>query len=337
MRFQDIADILAVPDLRERLDHVEVALNEAVAGDGALLGTASLRVANGGGKRLRPLLTIAVAELAACFDERVVAGSAAVELVQVGSLVHDDIFEEAATRRGVPTINAVEGTKHALLAGDYILAVAGGLAATVSAEAAGLLGRTVVKLCEGQIVEMQDVHNVERSITDYLRSIRGKTASLFSASCQIGAMCAGFDDDRLAAVGRFGDSFGMAFQLLDDVLDFIADPVVLGKPVGIDLETGVYTLPVLDALRAPGGQQLAGMLRRRTPEDLALARERVRAAGTLETTVAEARRHAKAATEALAPLGEDRGVTGLRALPTRYVDLALHHFTSGRWTGAAAS
>ena len=129
-----MAQLFGLPDLPERLAAVDERITAVLGHDGALLGPASVRVASSGGKRLRPLFTIVSAATGGVFDDRVVDAAAAVELVQVGSLVHDDILDDAATRRGRPTINAVEGVNHAVMAGDYILARAAELAAGVSQE-----------------------------------------------------------------------------------------------------------------------------------------------------------------------------------------------------------
>jgi geranylgeranyl pyrophosphate synthase len=144
---------LGVPDLHDRLGLVDARITDALSVGNGALAAATLRVAGSGGKRLRPALTVACAHLGDVFDERVVSGAAAVELVQVGSLIHDDIFEEASTRRGVPTINAVEGSKTALLAGDFVLACAGTEAARAGREQAVVLADTIVALCEGQVAE----------------------------------------------------------------------------------------------------------------------------------------------------------------------------------------
>ena len=326
MDVNDLLTSLAVPDLQDRLGLVERRILETLEHDGARLGPPSIRVAGSGGKRLRPVFTIACAQLGGVFDERVVAGAAAVELVQVGSLVHDDIFEDAPTRRGTPTINAVEGNDIALLAGDFILARAGTEAATVNAEAAGLLARTIVALCEGQMLEMCDQSDVDRPIDRCLRSVAGKTAALFAASCEMGVLCTDLGPATQEAVRRFGHEFGMAFQVLDDVLDVIADPDRLGKPVGIDIATGVYTVPVLYALEGPRGDELRSLLRRNEPNDLVAALQLVRSSEGIDRALGLAREHADRAATALDAL-PDAPVRGLYELPGRYLDWALGHFT----------
>src|SRR5690606_24992178 len=114
-----------------------------------------------------------------------------------------------------PTINALEGSDHALLAGDYILARAAELAARVSQDAAGLIATALSELCEGQMLEMRDTHDLDRTVEGHLASVRGKTAALFACACRLGAHCAGLSPENVAALGRFGLAFGMGFQLLD--------------------------------------------------------------------------------------------------------------------------
>lgn len=322
---------LAVPDLYERLALVDARIVDTLRVGAAELAGPCQRVAGSGGKRLRPALVVACAHLGGMFDDRVVAGAAAVELVQVGSLVHDDIFESAATRRGTPTINAVEGDDVALIAGDYILARAGVEASTVGQEAAGLLARTIVALCEGQVAEMRDVGDVDRTQAACMRSIEGKTAALFSASCRMGALAAGLPAATADALAAFGHQFGIAFQVLDDVLDVTADPVRLGKPVGIDIATGVYTLPVLFAMDGDDGDELRRILRRRDANDVVAAMQLVRRSDGIDRALRIVDHHIVAAVDALDALDSldsSATVRGLAALAKDYVGWALDYFTA---------
>jgi heptaprenyl diphosphate synthase len=327
VNIEDLARLLDIADLDARLAAVEQRLEEVLAQGTNGLGAASLRVMKGGGKRLRPIFTVAAAQLADVFDDRVVSGAVAIELVQVGSLVHDDVFEDAATRRGVPTINAVEGFNIAVMAGDFILAKAGEEAVQVSTDAGQMLAATVIRLCEGQLAEMGDQFNPGRTVDAYLGSIRAKTAVLFAAACKMGGMCGGLGAGDLERLVAFGNSFGMAFQLLDDVLDFTADPVKLGKPVGIDVATGVYTLPVLSTLTRSGGDQVAELLRRHQPDDLVAVRQAVLQSGAIDETLELARRHASEASVVIQPISD-----GLARLPSAYLDWALDHFTDPLFT-----
>src|SRR5918994_508771 len=223
LAIDDLARLFGIADLADRLTAVDQRIADALGRDGTVLAPAAARVASTGGKRLRPLLTIVAAALGDVFDDRVISAAAAVELVQVGSLVHDDILDRALTRRGQPTINAVEGLNHAVLAGDYILARAAELAASVSREAAALLADALGDLCEGQALELRDAFDPDRSIDDHVASIRGKTAALFACASRLGAHCGGVSPRNATALGRFGEAFGLSFQVLDDMLDLIGD------------------------------------------------------------------------------------------------------------------
>lgn len=327
--FDSLGPLFGIEDLSTRLEAVEDKITTTLGGDGALLGPASVRVSSAGGKRLRPLLTIASAATGGVFDERVIAAAAAVELVQAGSLVHDDILDGADSRRGNPTINAVEGVSHAVLAGDYMLARAAELAASVSREAAELLAHTISELCEGQVLELRDTYNPDREVDAYLDTIRGKTAALFECSCRLGALCARLSPENVTALGRFGDAFGMGFQVLDDVLDLVADPVRLGKPTGNDAVSGVYTLPVLTALDSIYGEELRLSLTELGPDSaggLAPVLELLRRSGGIAESLTTMDRYADQARRAVAHLDQTTVGEGLVAFPDAYNTWALDHF-----------
>jgi len=321
--------LLAIDDLGARIGAVEDRMLEALLVDSTVLGSPSARVASGGGKRLRPILALAAANIEDRFDSAVISAATSVELVQVGSLVHDDIFDLAATRRGVPTINSVEGDHQAILAGDFILARAGVQASRVGAEAARVLAATVVELCVGQHLETRRLGALDRSIEEHFASIEAKTASLFDVSCRIGSLAAEADTATVAALGRFGRNYGMAFQIIDDVLDLIADPVRLGKPVGSDVRAGVYTLPVLEVMNGPQGDDLRRLLVTEDVDEAVSARvaELVSETGAVERALSVAVDFERAAVDALEGLGEHPTIVGLRAFPGAYREWAMETLT----------
>jgi heptaprenyl diphosphate synthase len=329
-----LAEIFGVPDLPDRLAAVDERITDVLGTDGALLGPASMRVASSGGKRLRPLFTIVSAATADVFDDRVVDAAAAVELVQVGSLVHDDILDEATTRRGRPTINAVEGLNHAVLAGDYILARAAELAAGVSREAAALIASALGDLCEGQVLEMRDVHDPGRTVDAHLASVHGKTAALFECSCRLGAHCGGLGPENVEALARFGHAFGMGFQVLDDVLDLIGDEERLGKPTGNDIASGVYTLPVLAALAGPVGDELRsalGAVPHADGPDVSTVIDLVRRSGAIAEALTAADRYADEARRAVAHLNQTTVGEGLGQFPLLYATWSLDTLMDDRY------
>jgi heptaprenyl diphosphate synthase len=318
-------DLLGSPGLPDHLEMVSDRLVATCAVGAPDLTDSCLRVVAGGGKRLRPALTIAVANVGDVFDPRVVSAGAAVELVQIGSLVHDDIFDRAATRRGTPTINAVEGQDQALLAGTYLMARAASEATSAGQQVAADVAHTVGLLCIGQATETQHLFDVTQTIDRYLFTIEAKTAALFACSCRVGALTAGLSEESITRFGAFGLDFGMAFQLIDDVLDLIGDPDRLGKPVGADLRGGVLTMPVLLDLAETTGGDLRSLLAHRQEEDLEHATRMIVKSGRIDEVIDIARRYAEQAAAAIAQIP---GTGLLSTFPASYVEWALEEFVA---------
>ena len=246
--------LLGLPTMDADRRRVENALLSAVRTPDAYLTEIASHLISAGGKRLRPVMTI----VASCVGtdgpaiEEAILGGISCELVHLGSLYHDDVMDESTTRRGVDTVNAKWGNLQAILAGDFLLARASEIAAGLGTEVAGLLARTIGRLCEGQIEELRHTYNVARPVDSYLTSIDGKTASLYSTAARIGGIVAGHDRETIDLLTDYGTAYGMVFQIVDDVLDLTATDEELGKPAGHDMEEGVYTLPVLLTLAAGG-------------------------------------------------------------------------------------
>jgi heptaprenyl diphosphate synthase len=262
MELTDLGDLLGLPDLVERVVGVEATMTDLLGSADSSLAEPCLRIVRGGGKRLRPALVIAAAACGPRPPDRrtMLAAASAVEFAHIGSLVHDDIMDEAEHRRGVPTISFREGPNSALLCGDVLFALSGQAAALVGRTAAVELAQTIVALCNGQIREQLDNFNPARSEQAIFDAIEGKTAALLRTSCRIGGHCSGLDGDAIDALGAYGHAFGIAFQLVDDVLDFLASRTLTGKPVLNDLRCGVYTLPVAMALQEDYGRELSRVL-----------------------------------------------------------------------------
>jgi heptaprenyl diphosphate synthase len=189
-----------------------------------------------------------------------VTGGVAVELAHVGSLHHDDVIDEARTRHNVDSVNARWGNLRAILSGDFLLARASELAASLGTEIAGLLAITIGRLCAGEVRELHDAYQVARREDDYFTAIAGKTAALYSSGCRIGGLVGRATPEEADALAAYGQGFGMAFQIVDDVLDVVATDHELGKPAGHDMAEGVYNLPVLRALIGPTGDELRALL-----------------------------------------------------------------------------
>jgi heptaprenyl diphosphate synthase len=295
--------MLRLRSLPGDLGRVEEGLADAVRDRDRFLGDVASHLVGAGGKRVRPTLTLCAAYAATDARRPVadgaVTGAVAVELVHLGSLYHDDVIDEAETRRGVPSVNARWSNIVAILAGDFLLARASALAASLGADVARLLADTIGELCRGQVLELQHLVDVHRTEDSYTSAIEGKTAALFGASCRIGGMVTGATEPTLDALTRYGHHVGMCFQIVDDVLDVTADGDALGKPVGQDLVEGVYTLPVIYALAqsAPLRELLAQPL---DPACLPEARRLASTNGAVGAALGVARDHAAKAGEALA-------------------------------------
>lgn len=261
----DASPLASLPTATDDSVRIESCLLDTVRiDDDPYLTEIASHLIKAGGKRQRPLFTIAAAATGlddgVSVDHDVVRGGVAVELVQVGSLYHDDVIDEAQIRRKVSSVNARWGNLRAILAGDYLLAKASEIAADLGTEVAGLLATTIGDLCRGQVAELQTLYDLNRTVDQYLPSIAGKTASLFAAATRIGGIVPAFERSMIDTLTEFGRLYGMAFQVVDDILDVIATDDQLGKPAGKDMLEGVYSLPVIHTLRSSMGDQLADLL-----------------------------------------------------------------------------
>jgi heptaprenyl diphosphate synthase len=298
----DLARTLALPPLAGDLARVEESLHEAVRTPDRFLAEVASHLIGAGGKRIRPTLTLCAAyaatDSAGSVSDDAITGAVAIELVHQGSLYHDDVIDEAETRRGVPSVNARWSNIVAILAGDFLLARASALAARLGGEVAEVLASTIAELCRGQVLELQHLFDVDRTEEGYCSAIEGKTASLFGTSCRVGGMVTGMGEPTLDALTRYGFHVGMCFQIVDDVLDITATDAALGKPAGQDLVEGVYTLPVIHAIAAR--PELRARLGHPLDADqLVEVRRLAGSDGAIDAALDKARDHAAKAGDAL--------------------------------------
>jgi heptaprenyl diphosphate synthase len=299
-----------LPWLADDLVRVEAALQASVqTGDPFLTDVAS-HLIGAGGKRIRPALALCAGYAAhpdGPVSDDVITGAVAVELVHLGSLYHDDVIDEASTRRGVDSVNHRWSNIVAILAGDFLLARASSLAASLGVEVAGILANTIGELCQGQVLELQRLYDVSRDEAAYFGSIAGKTASLMATACRIGAIVGGLDRPAVELLTEYGRHAGMIFQIVDDVLDLTATDEELGKPSGLDLAEGIYTLPVIYALQT--SEELRELLGRPLDgEAVARGRRLTCANGSVTTTLQVAQTHVDSAAAALADAKIDPAV-----------------------------
>jgi heptaprenyl diphosphate synthase len=284
------------------LTRLETLLAESVIFGDEYLDSVTTHLIYAGGKRLRPMLALASATGGArpASDEDLLGG-VALELMHLASLYHDDVMDEAEVRRNVDSVNARYGNLIAIVAGDYLMARSATIAADLGANAAGLLARTLAWLTRGQVSEVRTAFSVDRTEGDYFEAVEGKTASLMSASCRMGALTARLDQRESAALSEYGRCFGMVYQLRDDILDVVATNNQLGKPAGQDLAEGIYNLPTLFALRDPNlGDELSALLGAvLNDDDRERARKLVIATDGIAQTIAAAQSFLAIARDAL--------------------------------------
>ena len=240
-----LADQALADRLTTRLALVEEALRDAVAHADDLADSASRHLVNAGGKRLRPLLTLLVAELGDGSRREVVDAAVVVELTHLATLYHDDVMDSAPLRRGAPSAHEVWGNSVAILTGDLLFARASATVAGLGPEAVRIQARTFERLCLGQLHETVGPREGDDPVAHYLQVLADKTASLLATSARLGAMFAGCTPSVVSTVTEFGERIGVAFQLADDVIDLTSDGAQTGKTPGTDLRERVPTMPVL--------------------------------------------------------------------------------------------
>ena len=297
-----LTDLVDVPRVWDRLSAVERRLGEVTVASTQFLTEIAQHGLQAGGKRYRPLLTQVAAELGPNPGAEPIEAGVAVELVHLGSLYHDDVIDEASTRRGRVSVNANWTNTIAILSGDFLLARASEVAAPLGEEAVALIARTYASLVEGQTLELQLIDGVDHGPDEYYDVIGGKTASLIRTSARLGAMTGGAASHQVEAVSEWGWEMGLVFQMTDDVLDLVANEAFLGKPAGSDMLEGTYTLPVLYAVGGPAGPEIRDLLARGRPDPATVARllDIVRSGGYVDRVLDEALERARVAEKAVA-------------------------------------
>ncbi|MFH8802540.1 polyprenyl synthetase family protein [Streptomyces sp. NPDC017936] len=299
-------------DVQAGLAAVEEGLLEATKSEVPFITEAAQHLVRAGGKRFRPLLVMLAAQFGDAYAPGIVPSAVVVELTHLATLYHDDVMDEAAVRRGVPSANTRWGNSVAVLTGDFLFARASHIVADLGPEAVRVQAEAFERLVTGQILETAGPQDGRDPVEHYLDVLGGKTGSLVAVSCRFGAMMSGADDKVVDVLTQYGERLGVAFQLADDVLDIASDSHESGKTPGTDLREGIPTLPVLRLRERAARLSL--------PEDLALcelldsdlsddarhaeALAALRAHPALEQARADTVRYAKEARAALAPLRE---------------------------------
>jgi octaprenyl-diphosphate synthase len=310
------------PELvEERLAAVEAMFRENLASPTSIVREIGSFVAEGEGKRVRPTLHLLCARLCGYEGPHDVLIATVMEFIHSATLIHDDIIDEATTRRGRPSVNYRWGNNITVLFGDYMFAKAMEMA--LRAESLAIMDRladVTLRMTEGEMLQTRYVGRIDLSVDEYLGLVERKTAALFACSCETAGLLAGLDEDGCAALAAYGLDLGFAFQIVDDILDFTADSETLGKPTASDLREGKVTLPLIDLLT--GGSERARSLARTIMDagrpdspEIAELTDLLRSSGALDRARLRARGYAERAAEGLNRFAAGPARTALQGLP----------------------
>jgi octaprenyl-diphosphate synthase len=289
------------------LNHVNSVILERMQSDVALIPELAGHLIAGGGKRMRPMLTLACARLLDYPGTRHHRLAAAVEFIHTATLLHDDVVDGSGLRRGRRTANIIWGNPASVLVGDFLFSRAFELMVEDgSLKVLRILSRASAVIAQGEVDQLTTQRRIETGEDHYLEIIGAKTAALFAAACRIAGVVAEREEGIEQALDCYGRNLGIAFQLVDDAIDYASDTETMGKGVGDDFRDGKVTLPVIlayargnDAERRFWREAMEGS--RAGDEDLAHATRLLRASGALDDTIARARTYAQRAIDALGP------------------------------------
>ncbi|MFD3453366.1 polyprenyl synthetase family protein [Streptomyces sp. NPDC058691] len=312
-------------DVRAGLSAVEAGILEATKSDVPFITEAARHLVHAGGKRFRPLLAMLAAQFGDPHAPKIVPAAVVVELTHLATLYHDDVMDEAAVRRGVPSANARWDNSVAVLTGDFLFAKASHILADLGPEAVRIQAEAFERLVTGQILETVGPRDGRDPIEHYMEVIAGKTSSLIAVSCRFGAMMSGAGEAVVDILSQYGERVGTAFQLADDVLDIASDSHESGKTPGTDLREGVATLPVLhlraavakaDGFASADDRRLCELLDGDLTDDLrhAEALTLMRAHPALQQARRDTVRYADEARALLAPLPDCAAKRALEGL-----------------------
>ncbi|MFO1265922.1 MAG: polyprenyl synthetase family protein [Rubrivivax sp.] len=302
---------------------VDKLIRQRLASRVALIDQISAYIVNAGGKRIRPRLVLLFAEAFGCSGPERLELAAIVEFIHTATLLHDDVVDESALRRGRATANAAFGNAASVLVGDFLYSRAFQMMVSVDRmRVLEVLADATNVIAEGEVLQLMNMHDPDLSVEDYLRVIRFKTAKLFEASARLGAVLGEVDAAIEESCAEYGRCLGTAFQLVDDLLDYEGDTAALGKNVGDDLREGKPTLPLLLAMeKADAGERelirhaIEQGEQQRLPEIIAI----VRRTGALEATRAAAQQEAEKARQRALALPPTRAREALIDLCVRSV------------------
>lgn len=293
---------LAYADMRR----VDAIILDRMQSHVPLIPELSRYLIEAGGKRVRPMITVAAANMLGYHDEPPIKLAAAVEFIHTATLLHDDVVDESGMRRGKTAANLIWGNASSVLVGDFLFARSFSLMVeTGSMRALGVLSNAASTIAEGEVRQLSAVQDLGTSVDTYMEIIAAKTAALFAAAAEVSGIVADRPDSEIDALRTYGQELGLAFQLVDDALDYGGRAAKLGKAVGDDFREGKVTLPVALCLRDASGEEADFWQRvigekHQTEADFDQALAYLEDQGAIEATINAARRHADNARKALA-------------------------------------
>ena len=307
--------------IQNELQAVEVRLRQAVSVEFEPLANVFEVLIGSGGKRIRPALAILATRFYPTDPDKALTLAVTLELVHVATLIHDDLIDKSPLRRGSPTIGSRWSGTATVLAGDFLLARAADIASTVeNFRVMSIFAKTLMDICEGEIRQDFGGAHWPPNREQYYRHIDSKTASLFTAATEGGAVLSGASETEIDALKAYGHNLGMAFQIADDILDFTSDERQLGKPVGSDLRQGTFTLPVFYFIDQDAhGSKIVDFL----SEDMDALVEAIRTSPAIEASKTEARRFVQTAKDALGIFPDNQYRRVLFDLATYVVERTL--------------
>ena len=292
--------------IREDLERVERKMREVSHIEYEQLRATLDYLLGSGGKRLRPALVVLSSKFYPTDAEKVTCLAAAVETLHTATLIHDDLIDNSFLRRGNPTLNTMWNRAATVLTGDYLFARAAAFAAeTESVRVVSIFAQTLMTICNGELNQIFGSAEGQLTREYYYQRIYSKTASLFAASTEAGSLLSGAPETEAQALRDYGHNLGMAFQIVDDVLDFAGSEGDLGKPIGSDLRQGIITLPTIHFLEAhPGDEVVTRVLSSRAEGDdeVQAAVEVIKESGAIESSMTEAQRFVAKSRDALSAL-----------------------------------
>ncbi|MDF3980676.1 polyprenyl synthetase family protein [Luteibacter sp. PPL201] len=305
---------LAADDMAQ----VDALIRSRLASDVVLINRIADHIIAGGGKRLRPMLHVLAAGAAGYAGKEHAKLAAIIEFIHTSTLLHDDVVDESDMRRGRKTANALWGNAASVLVGDFLYSRSFQLMVELDdMRIMRILADTTNTIAEGEVLQLLNIGNADVDEAAYLAVIERKTAVLFAAATELGGVLGGLDDTQTAALRRYGMELGYAFQIADDLLDYVSDAETLGKNIGDDLAEGKPTLPLIYAMQSADAEQLASLrhaIEHGGLDSLDRIVASIRDSGALERTHAKATAHAVAARDALAALAPSAHRDALLAL-----------------------